>query len=49
MQTGKEWTTEILPSSRAQRVWRGNLPAVVAVSPVDRNGNLGPSAAVRTK
>ena len=40
------WNTEILPGNATHRAWRGAVPQVVAVSAVDRNGNLSPPAAV---
>jgi uncharacterized lipoprotein YddW (UPF0748 family) len=40
------WKTEILPGNATSRAWHGAVPEVVAVSAVDRNGNLGPPAAV---
>jgi len=40
------WRTEILPGNATSHAWHGAVPEVVAVSAVDRNGNLGPSAAL---
>ena len=37
---GGVWTEEILPAGRTTRVWNGTLPEVVAVSAVNRNGEL---------
>ena len=39
------WKTEILPGNARGRAWHGKMPEVVAVSAVDRNGNLSPPAA----
>jgi len=38
--TGSEWTKEILPAAKTTRVWKGAQPEVVAVSAVNRNGEL---------
>ena len=38
--TGGEWTREILPAAKTARVWNGAQPEVVAVSAVNRNGEL---------
>jgi uncharacterized lipoprotein YddW (UPF0748 family) len=38
--TGGEWTEEILPATKTTRVWNGAQPEVVAVSAVNRNGEL---------
>ena len=38
--TGGEWTKEILPANKTSRVWNGAPPEVVAVSAVNRNGEL---------
>jgi len=40
------WKTEILPADAANHSWQGALPEVVALSAVDRNGNLSPAAVV---
>jgi len=39
-----QWKTEILPATATSRAWHGTLPEVVAVSAVDRNGNISPPA-----
>jgi hypothetical protein len=44
--TGNEWTTEILPATKTSRMWNRALPEVIAISAVDFNGNLSPTAAV---
>ncbi len=44
--TAGEWKTEILPANTAGRAWHGAGPEIVAVSAVDRNGNLSPPAAL---
>ena len=41
-----QWKTEILPGNAGSRAWHGKIPEVVAVSAVDRNGNLSPPAVV---
>jgi uncharacterized lipoprotein YddW (UPF0748 family) len=38
--THGEWKEEILPATKASRVWNGAQPEVVAVSAVSRNGEL---------
>jgi uncharacterized lipoprotein YddW (UPF0748 family) len=40
IRAGGEWTKEILPAARTSRVWNGALPEFVAVSAVNRNGEL---------
>jgi uncharacterized lipoprotein YddW (UPF0748 family) len=45
--TAGQWRTEVLPGNAASRAWHGAVPEVVALSAVDRNGNLSPPAAVR--
>jgi hypothetical protein len=46
---GREWRTEILAGEKASATWTGDLPEVVAVSAVDRNGNLSAPAAVNRR
>jgi hypothetical protein len=38
--TSGEWTNEILPAARTSRAWNGAHPEVVALSAVNRNGEL---------
>jgi hypothetical protein len=38
--TGGEWKREVLPGARTSRIWHGSQPDVVAVSAVDRDGEL---------
>ena len=38
--TAGQWTREILPANKISRVWNGRSPDVVAVSAVNRNGEL---------
>jgi uncharacterized lipoprotein YddW (UPF0748 family) len=38
--TGGKWTTEILPATRTSRTWNGAAPEVVAVSAVNRYGEV---------
>jgi uncharacterized lipoprotein YddW (UPF0748 family) len=40
------WRTEIMPADKTSATWTGNLPEVVAVSAVDRNGNISATAAI---
>ena len=48
--TGGEWTREILPGPRGPRaLGTARMPEVVAVSAVDRNGNLGAPAALQLR
>jgi uncharacterized lipoprotein YddW (UPF0748 family) len=48
LQTRKNghWTIRILPRATKSVTWNGPLPEVLAVSGVDRNGNLSPVTAV---
>jgi uncharacterized lipoprotein YddW (UPF0748 family) len=39
--SGREWKREILPAAEAMRVWNGAPPEVVALSMVNRNGQVG--------
>ncbi len=43
------WKTEILPGAATNHSWHGALPDVVALSAVDRNGNIGPPAVVAAR
>jgi uncharacterized lipoprotein YddW (UPF0748 family) len=43
---GTEWRTEIMPTDKTNATWTGELPEVVAVSAVDRNGNISAAAAI---
>jgi hypothetical protein len=45
--TGGEWTEEVLPAGRTTRVWNGAPPEVVAVSAVNRNGELSAPSVVQ--
>jgi uncharacterized lipoprotein YddW (UPF0748 family) len=38
--TSGEWTKEVLPATRTSRIWNGAQPEVVALSVVNRNGEL---------
>jgi uncharacterized lipoprotein YddW (UPF0748 family) len=38
--TGGEWTKEILPAAKTSRVWNGAPPEVVAISAVNRTGEM---------
>jgi uncharacterized lipoprotein YddW (UPF0748 family) len=44
-----EWTTEILPAHKTSRTWSGSAPDVIAVSSVDRFGNISPAAVLERK
>lgn len=44
---GREWRTEILAGEKSSATWTGDLPQVVAVSAVDRNGNLSVPTAIK--
>jgi uncharacterized lipoprotein YddW (UPF0748 family) len=48
-QTAGEWKTEILPGPAAGEAWRGPAPQVVAISAVDRNGNIGPPTILQVR
>jgi hypothetical protein len=43
---GREWRTEVLAGEKLSATWTGDLPEVVAVSAVDRNGNVSAAAAI---
>ena len=45
--TGSTWTTKILPGTETRRVWNGAAPEVVAVSAVNRNGEVSPAAVLQ--
>jgi uncharacterized lipoprotein YddW (UPF0748 family) len=45
----RDWRTEILAGEKASATWTGDLPDVVAVSAVDRNGNVSAAAAINQK
>jgi uncharacterized lipoprotein YddW (UPF0748 family) len=44
-----DWSTQILPGNRVSALWKGSPPDAAAVSPVDRNGNLGRATAVELR
>jgi uncharacterized lipoprotein YddW (UPF0748 family) len=46
---GREWRTEILSGEKSSATWTGDLPEVVAISAVDRNGNISNAAAVNRR
>jgi hypothetical protein len=46
---GREWRTEIMPADKTSATWTGDLPEVVAVSAVDRIGNLSAAAAINKR
>ncbi len=46
---GREWRTEILSAENASAIWTGDLPEIVAISAVDRDGNLSAPAAVNQR
>jgi hypothetical protein len=47
--TGGEWTREILPAARTSRVWNGAPPEVVAVSAINRNGELSAPSVLQAR
>jgi uncharacterized lipoprotein YddW (UPF0748 family) len=47
--TGGKWASEILPSASTSRTWNRTLPEVVAVSAVNRNGQISPPAVVQAR
>jgi uncharacterized lipoprotein YddW (UPF0748 family) len=46
---GREWRTEIMAADKTSATWTGDLPEVVAVSAVDRNGNISTAAAINKR
>ncbi|MGD0258521.1 MAG: family 10 glycosylhydrolase [Verrucomicrobiota bacterium] len=44
-----EWTEEILVAAKTSRVWNGALPEVVAVSAVNRNGELSAPSVLQAR
>jgi len=42
-----DWKTELLPASKDSRVWTGQLPEVIALTAIDRNGIAGPPAVLQ--
>ncbi len=46
-QTAGHWATEILPSSATSRVMKGALPEAIAVTAVDRYGNMSSPVVLR--
>jgi hypothetical protein len=46
---GREWRTEILAGEKLSATWTGDLPEVVAVSAVDRIGNISAAAAINKR
>lgn len=44
-----KWTTELLPGRRRSHLLDGLLPDAVALSPVDRAGNLGPASSLASR
>lgn len=46
---GREWRTEIMSGDKGSATWTGDLPEVVAVSAVDRIGNISAAAAITKK
>jgi uncharacterized lipoprotein YddW (UPF0748 family) len=47
--TGGQWTAEVLPAVKTSRAWTGAPPDVVAVSAMDRKGNLGAPATLQSR
>jgi hypothetical protein len=46
---GPEWRTEIMPGDKTNATWTGELPEVVALSAVDRNGNISAATALKRR
>jgi uncharacterized lipoprotein YddW (UPF0748 family) len=46
---GREWRTEILAGEKMSATWTGDLPEVVAISSVDRNGNVSAAVAINRR
>jgi hypothetical protein len=46
---GREWRTEIMSADKSSATWTGDLPEVVAVSAVDRTGNISTAAAINKR
>jgi len=47
--TGKEWQQEILPAAKTMCTWNAPPPEVVALSAVNRNGQVGPPAVLQAR
>ncbi len=47
--SGGAWRTEILPAAKTSHTFGTSAPDVIAISGVDRNGNLGASTVVERK
>jgi uncharacterized lipoprotein YddW (UPF0748 family) len=47
--TGREWNKEILPAADTMRVWSGALPEVVALSAVNRNGQISSPSVLQAR
>jgi uncharacterized lipoprotein YddW (UPF0748 family) len=47
--TGGEWTKEILPAAKTSRLWNGARPDVVAISAVNRNGELSAPSVLQAR
>jgi uncharacterized lipoprotein YddW (UPF0748 family) len=43
---GREWRTEILSGEKMSATWTRDLPEVVAISAVDKNGNISAAAGI---
>jgi uncharacterized lipoprotein YddW (UPF0748 family) len=46
---GHGWKTEIMAADKLSATWTGDLPDVVAISAVDRIGNISPAAAIEKR
>lgn len=46
---GREWKTEIMSADKSSATWTGDLPEVIAVSAVDRTGNISAAAAINKR
>jgi hypothetical protein len=47
--SGEHWTTKVFPAMTTSETWDSALPDVVAVSAVDRKGNVGSPAVINLK
>ena len=47
--TGGKWRTEVLPAQKTSRAWTGGLPEAVAVSAVNRGGEISSWSVVQAR
>jgi len=48
-QAGGQWRQEVLPAKRTSRSWNGTRPEVVALSAVNRDGEVGPPSVLQAR